>query len=161
MRGTQARPGGADAVPTRENVLLYLIERGVVSPEGEAMDLLRGIARLQAHDLDVVRAAEEFSISRRTLSRRFRVAHLPPPKQWLTLARALHAHRVILRGGCPKQAALTAGYADQFTMSNSIFRISGLRPSAMRTVNWRELVDAWIERQQSRGALPASRPLQC
>jgi AraC-like DNA-binding protein len=158
MRGSPEGAGEADAVPTRENVLLYLIERGVVPPDGEATELLRAFAQLQASDLDVARAAGQLSISRRTLSRRFRAAFLPTPKQWLALARALHAHRVILRGGCLKHAAITAGYADQFTMSNAIFRITGLRPRAMRAISWRRFVDIWIERQQDRGTLPRLRP---
>jgi AraC-like DNA-binding protein len=158
MHGAWEGAAEADDVPTRMNVLLYLIERGAVSREGEATKLLRAFAQLQAPDLDVARAAEQLEISRRTLSRRFRAALLPTPKQWLALARALHAHRVILRGGCLKHAAITAGYADQFTMSNAIFRITGLRPSAMRTIGWRRLVDIWLERQQDRGTLPRKLP---
>ncbi len=158
MHGAPEGAREADVVPTRENVLLYLIERGAVPPDGQATDLLRAFAQLRAPDLDVARAAEQLEISRRTLSRRFRAALLPAPKQWLALARALHAHRVILRGGCLKDAAITAGYADQFTMSNSIFRITGLRPSMMRAIGWRRFVDIWIERQQDRGTLPRLRP---
>ena len=153
MHGAPEGAAEADVVPTRENVLLYLIERGAVPAEGEATELLRAFAQLQASDLYVARAAAHLEISRRTLSRRFRAAHLPTPKQWLALARALHAHRIILRGGCLKHAAISAGYADQFTMSNAIHRIAGLRPSELRNVHWTELLDVWIARQREHGTL--------
>lgn len=151
MQETAVVSSEADAFPSRENVLRHLIDRGVVPAKAQATDLLHAITTLASEDLDVARMAERLSISRRTLSRRFRAAQLPPPHAWLALARSLHAHRVILRGGTLKQAAAAAAYRDQFTMSNSIFRIVGLRPTAMRTVSWREFVDIWIARQQDRG----------
>lgn len=42
-------------------------------------------------------------------------------------------------------------------MSNAIHRITGLRPSQLRSVNWEALLDVWINRQRERGALAGSR----
>jgi AraC-like DNA-binding protein len=142
-----------DALPTRESVLRYLVEIRVAPPEGPATEVLRVISELSPPDLRVECAAGRMSLGRRTLLRRLRAAGLPVPREWIGLARALRAHRVILRGGTLKDAALAGGYSDQFVMSQAIHRITGLRPSGMDTVGWTELVDRWASRQRARGSL--------
>ncbi|MGH7505721.1 MAG: hypothetical protein ACRELX_08710, partial [Longimicrobiales bacterium] len=65
-------------------------------------------------------------------------------------SRAINVHRAIMRGGSLKQATCAAGYADQFTMSNALYRIVGIRPSKLRDLSWRELIDCWIARRRVR-----------
>jgi hypothetical protein len=65
----------------------------------------------------------------------------------------MRAHRRIVGGGPLRYAALAGGYPDQFSMSNSINRIMGIRPSQLRNVAWDALVDVWVARQRERGAL--------
>ena len=143
----------ADRFPTRDGVLRYLIDHDVVPAAGPATDVLRAISALPVEDLRVQLLADRLGVGRRTLVRRLRSSGLPAPHAWIVLARTLHAHRVILRGGTLKEAAMTAGFPDQFTMSNAIHRISRFRPSEMDSVRWQQLVEVWIARQRARGTL--------
>jgi hypothetical protein len=82
----------------------------------------------------------------------------------VALARAVLAHRTFVRGGPLRVAAAAAGYPDQFTMSNAMNRIFGIRPSQLRSVSWSELLDVWISRQRERGTLtgpPTAVPTGC
>jgi hypothetical protein len=79
--------------------------------------------------------------SRRTLGRHFHAEGLPAPIDWAALARAVLAHRTFVRGGPLRIAAVAADYLDQFTMSNAMNRIFGIRPSQLRSVSWCELLD--------------------
>lgn len=153
MREDPSFPPRAERYPTREGVLLHLVDRGVIKPSGPAADILSAISGLRPERLGVDEAAEELGVSRRKLGRVLQDAGLPPARHWVGLARALRAHRVILRGGTLRDAAVAAGYHDQFTMSNALHRSTGFRPSMLPAVSWPRLVDSWIARQRSRGAL--------
>jgi len=136
-----------------ESVVEYLVQRDVLSPESPAASHVRTIFRAPLEALRVNRIARRSYSSRRTIGRHFRAAGLPSPVDWIALARAVHAHRGIARGEPLRMAASLGGYPDQFTMSNAILRITGLRPSKLRNVSWTKLLDVWIARQRERGAL--------
>lgn len=139
--------------PTRERLPHYLVEHGVITPRSRQAEAVRLILMLPPRHLRVTAIAAVLSISRRTCTRLFGSAGLPSPQAWIGLVRALHTHRAILKGRTLKDAAVAAGYPDQFTMSNALYRTTGFRPSVLRGVSWTQLVDAWIAHQRRRGAL--------
>lgn len=157
MRGHPSFPPKRERYPTREGVLLHLVDRGLIQPSGPPADILSVISGLPPERLGVSELAEELGISRRTIGRVLQDAGLPPAREWIGLARALRAHLVILRGGTLRGAAVAAGYHDQFTMSNALHRTTGFRPSALSVVSWPRLVDEWIARQRRRGRLAVRR----
>ena len=136
-----------------ESLIAHLVERGILRRESRAAGHVRSIFAAPPDALRVGRIARRVYISRRTLGRHFRAEGLPSPVDWVALARAMCAHRTIVRGGPLRLAASAAGYPDQFTMSNAIHRIAGLRPSQLRDVSWDTFLDVWIARQRERGTL--------
>lgn len=142
-------PARADA----ESVVEHLVQRDVLAPDSRAARHLRTIFSAPPEALRVGRIVRRMYTSRRTLGRHFRAAGLPSPMDWVAIARAVCAHRTIARGGKLREAACAGGYPDQFTMSNAIHRITGLRPSKLRDVSWAALLDIWIARQREHGAL--------
>ena len=166
MRGTPTNSIPLDRVPSQTMVLAfpdphgaadsiveYLAQRDVLRTESAAASHVRTIFSAPRESLKVSRIARRTYSSRRTIGRHFRAAGLPAPVDWVALARAMYAHRSIARGEPLRVAACSGGYPDQFTMSNAILRITGLRPSKLRGVSWTELLDIWIARQRERGAL--------
>jgi AraC-like DNA-binding protein len=147
-----------------ERVVAHFVQRDILRPESRATSYVLSILAAPPEALRVSRVARRVYASRRTLGRHFRCEGLPAPIDWVALARIVCAHRTILRGGPLRIAALAAGYPDQFTMSNAIHRITGIRPSQLRNLSWNALLDVWIARQRERGALtgpPASAPVVC
>ncbi len=147
-----------------DDVIDHLVRRGVLGPESSIAGELRSILNAPPAALRVGRIARRMYLSRRTLGRHFQLAGVPAPIDWVALARALCAHRTIARGGALKVAAAAAGYPDQFTMSNAIHRITGLRPSQLRDVSWTAFLDVWIARQRERGTMtgpPRPQPSGC
>jgi AraC-like DNA-binding protein len=158
LHSHQASPATLTEPPTEahadaESVVEHLVHREVLDPESWAASHVRTIFGAPPESLRVGRIARRAYWSRRTLGRHFQVAGLPSPVQWVALARAMYAHRSIARGALLRTAAASAGYPDQFTMSNAIHRIAGLRPSELRNVHWTELLDVWIARQREHGTL--------
>lgn len=147
-----------------DRVVAHFVGRGVLRPESRATGYVRSILAAPPEALRVRQVARRVYASRRTLARHFRAEGLPAPIDWVALARAVCAHRTILRGGPLRIAAAAAGYPDQFTMSNAIRRITGMRPSQLRDVRPDGLLDVWIARQRERGTLtgpPAPAPSAC
>jgi AraC-like DNA-binding protein len=147
-------PGHADA----DGVIAHFVKRDVLRPERRATSYVRSILAAPPEALRVDRIARRVYASRRTIGRHMRAEGLPAPVDWVALARAIGAHRTILRGGPLRVAAAAAGYPDQFTMSNAIYRIIGIRPSQLRNVSREELLDVWIQRQRERGNLTDAPP---
>lgn len=141
-----------------ERVVTHLVDRGVLKPESRATAYVRAIFAAPPEALRVRRIARRVYASRRTLGRHFRAEGLPAPIDWVALARAVLAHRTMVRGGPLRIAAAAAGYPDQFTMSNAMNRIFGIRPSQLRSVSWCEMLDVWISRQRERGTLTGPPP---
>lgn len=88
--------------------------------------------------------------SRRTLGRYFRNRGLPVPSHWLQFARLLHV-AIQLQNTRTNISRVAArfGYTDGFTMSNSMKRLTGYRPSSVReSLGWEWLVESWIRRER-------------
>ena len=154
----EASPASVPASPTQahadaDGVVEHLVRRDVLTSDSPAASYVRTIFTAPPDALRVSRIARRTYWSRRSLGRHFRAAGLPSPVAWVALARAMQAHRSIARGALLRVAAASAGYPDQFTMSNAIHRITGLRPSKLQDVHWTELLDVWIARQRERGTL--------
>ncbi|MGH7576201.1 MAG: helix-turn-helix domain-containing protein [Longimicrobiales bacterium] len=161
-----ARRNGPRSLATTDHVLTeaeriveHFVRRGVVRPEGRAAHHLRSIFAAPPEALRVDRIARRVHVDRATLARHFRAEGIPSPREWITLARALYAHRTFLRGGTLQSAAYAAGYSDTFTMSSAFRRITGLRPSRLRDVDQKALLDVWIIRQRDCGALTGPPPV--
>jgi AraC-like DNA-binding protein len=88
--------------------------------------------------------------SRRTLGRFFADRDLPVPSHWLQFARVLHV-AVQLQNTRTNigRVASRFGYSDGFTMSNSMKRLTGYRPSFVRRhLGWEWLVEAWLRQER-------------
>jgi len=94
-------------------------------------------------------------VSRRALGRRFRNAGLPVPSHWLQFCRLLHASlRLQNSGGTLFEISRRFNYADGFTLSNQMYRLTGLRPSIVRAkLGWEWIVEAWLEAERASGKL--------
>lgn len=79
MRGEFGR-SSCKSHPTGEDVLHYLVERGVITPGSREAETLRKIAGPPPALLGVHGAA--LSVSRRTLARVMLEARLPSPAKW-------------------------------------------------------------------------------
>lgn len=141
-----------------DRIVGHFVRCGVLRPGNQVTAHVWKIFTTPPDALRVTHIARRMGLSRRTLGRRFRAGGVPPPVAWIGLARAAHAHRRILRGGLLQEASDAAGYPDQFTMSNAIHRIIGLRPSRLREVSPEGMLDVWIARQRERGALAGPSP---
>lgn len=134
-----------------DSIIEHLVQRAIVQPDGRAVGYVRSILEAPSEALRVSRVARRTYVSRRTLGRHLRREGVPAAIDWVALARAVRAHRTILRGGPLRIAAAAAGYPDQFAMSNAIHRITGMRPSQLRNLSSEALLDLWIARQRERG----------
>lgn len=87
--------------------------------------------------------------SRRTLGRHFRDRGLPVPSHWLQFARILHVAIQIQNTNINiNRVASRFGYPDGFTMSNSMKRLTGYRPTFVRDrLGWEWIVEAWLQRE--------------
>jgi AraC-like DNA-binding protein len=88
--------------------------------------------------------------SRRTLGRFFRDRGLPVPSHWLQFARILHVAIQLQNTRLSiNRVSARFGYTDGFTMSNSMKRLTGYRPSFVREhLGWEWIVDVWVRRER-------------
>lgn len=83
--------------------------------------------------------------SRRTLGRFFQERDLPVPSHWLQFARVLHTAIQLQNTNLSiGRVSVRFGYPDGFTLSNTMKRLTGYRPSFVREhLGWEWIVDAW------------------
>ena len=89
--------------------------------------------------------ARQLCQSRRTLGRFFQERDLPVPSHWLQFARVLHT-AIQLQNTSLSIGRVSArfGYPDGFTLSNTMKRLTGYRPSFVREhLGWEWIVEAW------------------
>lgn len=89
--------------------------------------------------------ARQLCQSRRTLGRFFQERALPVPSHWLQFARVLHI-AIQLQNTNLSIGRVSArfGYPDGFTLSNTMKRLTGYRPSFVRKhLGWEWIVGAW------------------
>jgi AraC-like DNA-binding protein len=98
----------------------------------------------------IERLASTMCQSRRTLGRFFQTRGLPVPSHWLQFARILHVAIQIQNTHTNlNRVSARFGYTDGFTMSNSMKRLTGYRPSFVREhLGWEWLLAAWIRKER-------------
>lgn len=114
---------------------------------------VRRIFELAPRTSTVNGLCRDLYLSRRTLGRHFDSLDLPVPSHWLQFARLLN---VVLRAQSERIAvfkiAMSAGYPDGFTLSNQLKRMTGFRPSEIRSyVGFEWLLERWLEFERQQG----------
>lgn len=103
-------------------------------------------------------------MSKRTLRGLFQRAGMPPPCEWLAVARAL---RAVLRLQAERtqsllSIALDTGYSDHSALSRQILRLFDTRPLLVRhTVGWEWFLDRWMRKASPRADTAARHPYVC
>ncbi len=137
----------------------YLTWRGV-DMDMDTRRLVRRTLELSEEMRTVAGLARAFYMSRRALGRRFLTRGLPVPSHWLHFGRVL---RACIRLQDPSASLFSVGcdlgYPDGFALSNQMRRLTGLRPSLMRTCfGWEWIVESWLSLEAESGSLsPALR----
>jgi AraC-like DNA-binding protein len=119
--------------------------------DDEARYRIEAIVASAAHVSSIEQLSTSLCQSRRTLGRFFAERDLPVPSHWLQFARILHV-AIQLQNTRTNINRVSArfGYPDGFTMSNSMKRLTGYRPSFVRDhLGWEWLVDAWLREENS------------
>ncbi|MFO7894916.1 MAG: AraC family transcriptional regulator [Longimicrobiales bacterium] len=101
------------------------------------------------HVSSIEQLARNLCQSRRSVGRFFRERDLPVPSHWLQFARLLHvAVHLQNTTATINRVSGRFGYPDGFTMSNSMKRLLGYRPSFVREhLGWEWLIQAWVEEE--------------
>lgn len=121
---------------------------GVIEDE-ETRERVETIIGVAPHTPSIERLAHRLCQSRRTLGRHFHDRGLPVPSHWLQFARILHV-AIQLQNTSTNMSRVAGrfGYRDGFTMSNSMKRLTGYRPSFVRDhFGWEWLVEAWLREE--------------
>ena len=122
----------------------HLEDMGVI-PDPETRKRIETIFSAAPGTRSIQGLSRRFCQSRRTLGRFFQERGLPVPSHWLQFARILHIsiqlQNTTLNIG---RVAVRFGYPDGFTMSNTMKRLTGYRPSFVREhLGWEWIVEAW------------------
>jgi AraC-like DNA-binding protein len=128
----------------------YLELAGMV-PDEPSRKMVREVFGAAPQINSIERLAARMCQSRRTLGRFFQERGLPVPSHWLQFARLLHVAVQIQNTSLNiNRIAARFGYTDGFTMSNSMKRLTGYRPSFIREhLGWEWIVQAWVRRENS------------
>lgn len=132
----------------------YVTWRGI-SLDRETARLLRKTIALSAELRSISALSRSLYLSRRALGRRLLSRGLPVPSHWLQLGRLL---RVTIRLQNSSESILSIGYelgyADAFSLSNQMYRLTGFRPSEAREyLGWEWLLEAWLRAEATAGGL--------
>ena len=132
----------------------YVAWRGI-SLDRETARLLRKTIALSADLRSISALSRGLYLSRRALGRRLLTRGLPVPSHWLQLGRLL---RVTIRLQNSQESILSigyeVGYADAFSLSNQMYRLTGFRPSEAREyLGWEWLLEAWLRTEAAQGGL--------
>jgi len=132
----------------------YLTWRGI-SLDRETARLIRKTITLSAELRSISALSRSLYLSRRALGRRLLSRGLPVPSHWLQLGRLL---RVAIRLQNSRDSILSigyeVGYADAFSLSNQMHRLTGFRPSEAREyLGWEWFLEAWLRTEANVGGL--------
>lgn len=132
----------------------YLRWRGIAL-DRETARLIRRTLALSAELRSVSALARSLYLSRRALGRRFMARGLPVPSHWLHVGRLL---RVAIRLQNSEETVLSVGYdlgyADAFSLSNQMARLTGYRPTEARMyLGWEWLLEAWLRQEADTGGM--------
>lgn len=120
-------------------------------PDAETRNVIQEIFAAAPHVTSVEKLSARMCKSRRTLGRFFQERELPVPSHWLQFARILHVAIQIQNTSLNvHRVSARYGYTDGFTMSNSMKRLTGYRPSFVREhLGWEWIVDAWLQQENN------------
>lgn len=140
------------AAPPRSfarSVADLLAELGYV-PDPETRKQVEGIFARAPHVRSIDQLSTVLCRSRRTLGRFFAERDLPVPSHWLQFARLLHVSVQLQNTRTSiNRVSSRFGYPDGFTMSNSMKRLTGYRPSFVREhLGWEWIVAAWLREER-------------
>jgi AraC-like DNA-binding protein len=132
----------------------YLTWRGI-DLDLDTRRLLRRTLELSAEIRTVAGLARAFYMSRRALGRRLLTRGLPVPSHWLHFGRVL---RACIRLQDPAANLFSIGcdlgYPDGFALSNQMRRLTGLRPSLMKSCyGWEWILETWLAVESESGHL--------
>lgn len=136
----------------------YVKRRGLICDDRARVEIGRLFSEARVvHSVALL--ARRMASSRRTLGRHFAEAGLPAPSRWLQFARLLYASLHLQRNRCSiGRAAAEMGYPDPFTMSNQMKRLTGLRPSEVKSrYGWTWIIECWILEEARRGGFDRER----
>jgi AraC-like DNA-binding protein len=119
-------------------------------PDLETRVRIETIFARASHTTSIDQLAEALCQSRRTLGRFFAARSLPVPSHWLQFARVLHvAIQLQNTRTNVSRISMRFGYPDGFTMSNSMKRLTGYRPTFVREhLGWEWIVAAWLRSER-------------
>ena len=137
------------APPSLPEAATGQLDRLGVVRDPETHDRISTIFASAPHVRSIEQLARTLCQSRRTLGRFFRERELPVPSHWLQFARLLHvAVHLQNTSSTINRVSTRFGYPDGFTMSNSMKRLLGYRPSFVREhLGWEWLIQAWLEEE--------------
>ncbi len=126
-----------------------LLEMEGMVPDAESRRMVEHLFGAAPRISSIEDLAAQLCQSRRTLGRFFQERDLPVPSHWLQFARLLHVAIQIQNTRLNiNRISARFGYTDGFTMSNSMKRLTGYRPSFIRRhLGWEWIVKAWIRRE--------------
>ncbi|KAA5805535.1 AraC family transcriptional regulator [Alkalicaulis satelles] len=117
LKAVSASPGDAEAILHNE-----------APAPGELDEIIHALTAPGATPGSVAR---ELGVSARSVQRRLRALHLPPPDYWRLLARARHAASC-LKTMALSDAAFESGFSDQAHMTREFVRWFGVTPARAR-----------------------------
>jgi AraC-like DNA-binding protein len=143
------RPALASPVCLARDVVEWLrLRRTALNPELE--HVIHGIFEYALHTREVSETCRIIGEPESSARARFRKKGLPPPSAWHQAARSLYAAlRMQENPACSVEAvAYEQGYGSHASLSRQLYRVFGLRPSALRgTLGWEWLLIRWQARQ--------------
>lgn len=139
----------AAAPPSLPQAAADHLARLNVVGDATTRDRVETIFACAPHVRSIEHLARNLCQSRRTLGRFFNDRALPVPSHWLQFARLLHV-AIHLQNTSTNINRVSGrfGYPDGFTMSNSMKRLLGYRPSFVRDhLGWEWLIQAWLRQE--------------
>ncbi|TVP43737.1 MAG: AraC family transcriptional regulator [Gemmatimonadales bacterium] len=136
------------------DVLDYLRWRGLRLDQ-DTRQVMGRIATLSEELRTLGAVARGLYMSRRALGRRFHDRGLPAPSRWLQIYRQVRAAQMLQSTGRSLgEIARCLGYPDEFTLSNQMDRMVGVRPSLVRErLGWEWFFESWLRREWDSGSL--------
>lgn len=142
------------AAPPRSlpSAVADLLEDAAMIHDQRTREVIEAVFAAAPQVSSIQRLAAGMYQSRRTLGRFFQDRGLPVPSHWLQFARILHVAIQIQNTRLNiNRISARFGYSDGFTMSNSMKRLTGYRPSFVREhLGWEWIVRAWINGERGK-----------
>lgn len=161
-------PTSAEMPAHISEVVTYLCDRGLAADDEDAIKLLSKLlampCRLTRSRISVNAAAQHLYMSRRSLGRHCFKAGMPAPSRILAFGRTMEAARMLQSTPLSlSRVAEAQGWPDPFGLSNTMHRLTGIRPTDARERGPLYLAEAWLQRELEEGGahLRQPRPTPC